>query len=285
MGAGLLQSGRDTVLPWQRTGRVSMWLRRPDQLLHLHRRHCCDGRCVHDQRREYLRVLRRRSRDHWNRLHSDRDGSSWLYLLKTEAECIASKDGRVSSSGSYGGTTLYSYSYSPCRWCCGQACTLSNSNKCEPAQWLGTQSTYIGHSRDGIGYDNCNGASTNNPPPTSSYCPSSYPIIEKHSSSSHGDVCRKVSNNNWTCPGKCVRLGEKPWCVKRGSASNSVTGIHPCRPPYNGYYTSSTCASNCNSGPNCSSITSKSTCRNTSGCKYTVTGSVYGSEYGKCGNA
>ena len=74
------------------------------------------------------------------------------YTLTSEADCLASADGR---SEPLSGITLYK---SPCHWCCGASCTDDN-NKCEPYSWLLKEDSYAGKSRNGVGYDSCPSAS------------------------------------------------------------------------------------------------------------------------------
>ena len=66
--------------------------------------------------------------------------------MTTEAECTTSAEGRLGAA----------YSASPCAWCCGHPCTSSHhANLCEPRDWLLAQPNYIGHSKDGDGYNTC----------------------------------------------------------------------------------------------------------------------------------
>jgi len=66
------------------------------------------------------------------------------YLFAGEADCLRSKDGRQGAS----------YTDSPCDWCCGDACTGNNNNKCEPHQWLMNKADKSA-SKNGAGYDTC----------------------------------------------------------------------------------------------------------------------------------
>ena len=69
------------------------------------------------------------------------------YLLKTEDECVASKDGRAN----------YVYHGDACHWCCGDAC-IHKGNKCEPSGYLAEQPNNASiTSRNGHGYNSCPG--------------------------------------------------------------------------------------------------------------------------------
>ena len=60
-----------------------------------------------------------------------------------EAACTSSKDSRAE------------WFDQPCHWCCGDLCTSDNANLCEPKEWLLVHATYVGHSKNGDGYDTC----------------------------------------------------------------------------------------------------------------------------------
>ena len=62
--------------------------------------------------------------------------------------------------------------------------------------------------------------------PSTYQCPSSFPILERHSSEKdHGDVCRKTKGDKaYECPDGCSKVEKSPWC--EDTSSND-----PCRVP------------------------------------------------------
>ena len=65
--------------------------------------------------------------------------------LTDERACVRARDGRR-------GEPYYGQA---CAWCCGGSCTLPGQPGCEPREWLKAQTTYTGHSRDGIRGNSC----------------------------------------------------------------------------------------------------------------------------------
>ena len=74
--------------------------------------------------------------------------------IQTEAECVVAADDRAQ------------YAENPaCHWCCGDACLSDNGNKCQPEGLLletversltnVNAARYVGHSRNGLGYNTC----------------------------------------------------------------------------------------------------------------------------------
>ena len=74
-------------------------------------------------------------------LRTDNEG---CHTLKTEDECVASKDGRAGSG----------YHGNPCHWCCGDPCTYGG-NKCEPSGFVERKRVFQILSRNGEGHNNC----------------------------------------------------------------------------------------------------------------------------------
>merc|ERR1712050_431284 len=69
------------------------------------------------------------------------------HTLKTEAACIAHKDGRFWDSR---------FASQPCAWCCGEKCMKGGyGNLCEPQDWVERQGAFVGHDKTGLGHDTC----------------------------------------------------------------------------------------------------------------------------------
>jgi hypothetical protein len=71
-----------------------------------------------------------------------------------EAECLAHKDGRTAQEFEDMGVNG-AVGHSPCRWCCGEACTTDTSSMCEPEEWLLQQPSYVGTSQNGLSDGDC----------------------------------------------------------------------------------------------------------------------------------
>ena len=72
-----------------------------------------------------------------------RAANEGCHLLKTEEECLGSKDGRDF------------YHDNPCHWCCGNSC-IYQGNKCKPSKFIASrQTTFKILSRNGLGFHSC----------------------------------------------------------------------------------------------------------------------------------
>lgn len=110
--------------------------------------------------------------------------------LTAEEECVSSKDGRPA------------FGLSPCQWCCGEACT-SGGSKCEPKGWLVDQDDYIGHSKSGLGDDNC--------PVLNIQTSGCYTIGDAETCvrSKDGRAAFGASPCQWCCGAACTSAGAK----------------------------------------------------------------------------
>ena len=94
------------------------------------------------------------------------DANSGCYTLKTEEECMVSRDGRKDKPG---------ITDSPCDWCCGAPCRSNSGNTCEPHAYLvsghADVKTWTGNSKNCVGDDTCDepGTSALCPPPPEVY--------------------------------------------------------------------------------------------------------------------
>ena len=77
-------------------------------------------------------------------------------------------------------------------------------------------------------------------------CPKTNPYLERHTSSIHGDVCRKEPKGLWECPTGCTRMRGKgrPYCAMNGTETTEKP--KPCR--VNKYFLSKDGANECDPG-------------------------------------
>eukprot|EP00640_Fibrocapsa_japonica_P001936 CAMPEP_0113939530 /NCGR_PEP_ID=MMETSP1339-20121228/5822_1 /TAXON_ID=94617 /ORGANISM="Fibrocapsa japonica" /LENGTH=440 /DNA_ID=CAMNT_0000943053 /DNA_START=111 /DNA_END=1430 /DNA_ORIENTATION=+ /assembly_acc=CAM_ASM_000762 len=75
---------------------------------------------------------------------SDQNGP--CYSIQDEETCLKSRDDRY---------YYPEFKDQACGWCCGDYCTSTNFNRCEPVGWVIRQSNYVGHIKTGLGFNDC----------------------------------------------------------------------------------------------------------------------------------